>query len=180
VKRLELLRELAPRVRRVALVGPTYELEVAETMAELRVASRRFDFELIDVGSSLTLQDMEVERAIRNGAQALLPMRIYSTYGARAAGEELSRVCQAHRIPAIFAESEMVQAGALMSYGTSLVEDVRRAADMLAKVLRGAKPGEIPIDQASEFELAVNLKTAHELKVRIPPALLARANQVIE
>jgi putative ABC transport system substrate-binding protein len=74
----------------------------------------------------------------------------------------------------------MVEAGALLSYGTNLVDDVRRAADMLAKVLRGAKPGEIPIDQASQFELAVNLKTARQINVRVPPAVLARASRVIE
>ena len=74
----------------------------------------------------------------------------------------------------------MVEAGALLSYGTNLVDDVRRAADILAKVLRGAKPGEIPIDQASQFELAVNLKTARQINVRVPPAVLARASRVIE
>jgi len=73
-----------------------------------------------------------------------------------------------------------VEAGALLSYGTNLVDDVRRAADMLAKVLRGAKPGEIPIDQASQFELVLNLKTARQLKIRVPPAVIARASRVIE
>jgi putative ABC transport system substrate-binding protein len=180
VKRLELLRELTPKVRRLAVVGPTYEPEVAEAMANLRVASRRLDFELIDVGTALTLQTMEMQRAIQNGAQALLSMRIYSANGARAAGEEINRLCVAHRIPAIFAESEMVRAGALMSYGTNLVDDVRRAGDMLAKVLRGAKPSDMPIDQASQFELAVNLGTARQMKIRVPPALLARASRVID
>ena len=74
----------------------------------------------------------------------------------------------------------MVEAGALLSYGTNLVDDVRRAADMLAKVLGGTKPGEIPIDQASQFELAVNLRTARHMKIRVPPTVLARADRVIE
>jgi putative ABC transport system substrate-binding protein len=74
----------------------------------------------------------------------------------------------------------MVEAGALVSYGTNLLEDVRRGADMLAKILRGTKPAEIPIDQASQFELAVNLKTARQMKIRVPPTVLARASRVIE
>lgn len=74
----------------------------------------------------------------------------------------------------------MVEAGGLVSYGTNLLEDVHRAADMLAKILRGQNPGEIPIDQASQFELAVNLRTARQLKIRVPPAVLARASRVIE
>jgi putative ABC transport system substrate-binding protein len=179
-KRLELLHELFPSVRRVAVVGATYEPEMEQAMQAMRIAARQFGLELIDVGTTVMLQTMEVERAIRNGAQALLALRIYSSLGARAQGEELVRLSLAHRIPAIFAESEMVEAGALLSYGTNLVDDVRRAADTLAKVLRGAKPGDIPIDQVSNFELAVNLKTARQLNVRVPAAVLARAARVIE
>jgi putative ABC transport system substrate-binding protein len=67
-----------------------------------------------------------------------------------------------------------------VSYGTNLLEDVRRGADMLVKILRGANPGGIPIDQASQFELAVNLRTARQLKLRVPPAVLARASHVVE
>ena len=67
-----------------------------------------------------------------------------------------------------------------MSYGTNLLEDMRRAADMLAKVLRGAKPAELPVDQASRFELAVNLKTAREIRLTIPQTILLRADRVIE
>jgi putative ABC transport system substrate-binding protein len=180
VKRLELLRELAPAIKRVAVAGPTYEPEVEKALAGLRTAAPRFGFELSEVSTTMSLATMEVQRVIRSGAQALLPLHIYSAFGARGLGEEIARLCAAHRIPAIFAESEMVEAGALLSYGTNLVDDVRRAADMLAKVLRGAKPGEIPIDQASQFELAVNLKTARQINVRVPPAVLARASRVIE
>ena len=180
VKRLELLRELAPAIKRVAVVGPTYEPEVEKALAGLRTPSTRFGFELIEVSTSMSLATMEVQRIIQTGAEAVLPLHIYAAFGARGLGEEISRLCAAHRIPAIFAESEMVEAGALLSYGTNLVDDVRRAADMLAKVLRGAKPAEIPIDQASQFELAVNLKTARQMKIRVPPTVLARASLVIE
>jgi putative tryptophan/tyrosine transport system substrate-binding protein len=180
LKRLELLRELAPTIRRVAVMGSTFQLEHEVAMAGLRAAAPQFGFDLAEVSTSVLLQLPDLQRAIRNGAEALLPLHVYSAFGARASGEEIVRLCAAHRLPAIFAESELVEAGALISYGTNLVNDVRRAADILAKVLRGAKPGDIPIDQASQFELAVNLRTAREMKLRIPPAVLARASRVIE
>jgi putative ABC transport system substrate-binding protein len=180
VKRLELLRELSPAIRRVAVVGSTFQPELEAVMTGLRASAPRLGFELVEVSTSVLLQLPDMRRAIENGAQAMLPLHVYSSFGARATGEEMARLCAAHRLPAIFAESELVEAGALISYGTNLVDEVRRAADILAKVLRGAKAGDIPIDQASQFELAVNLRTARELKIPIPPAVLTRANRVIE
>ena len=180
VKRLELLRDLAPAVKRVAVVGPTYDPEGEAALAALRPASQRMSFQLLEVGTTITLQLPEVRHAIQRGAQAILPLHVFSAFGARAAGEELARLCTAHRIPAIFAESEMVEVGALISYGTNLLDDVRRAADMLARILRGAKPSEMAIDQVSQFELAVNLKTAREIGIRVPASVLARASRVIQ
>ena len=123
---------------------------------------------------------MALQHAIRKGAEAVLPLYIFSTFGARSTSEEIVQLCLAHRIPGIFAEAEMVEVGGLISYGTNLIDEVRRAADMTVKILRGAKPQEMPIDQVSNFELAVNLRTARQIKVRVPPAVLARANRVIE
>jgi len=75
---------------------------------------------------------------------------------------------------------EEAEAGALIAYGTDIVEDVRRAADMLARVLKGEKPGDLPVDQASRFQLVVNLKTAKAIGLTIPPSILVRADRVIE
>ncbi len=74
----------------------------------------------------------------------------------------------------------MVEAGGLMSYGTNIVDDLRRGADLLARVLRGEEPAHIPVDQAARFELAVNLKTARAMGLTIPQSILLRANTVIE
>lgn len=179
-KRLEFLRELAPKIRRVAVVGPTYQPDGEAALATMRPIAQRLAFELIGVaavGSQLTL---EIQHAIRGGAEAVLPLLVFSMSGARGTGEEVVRLCAAHRVPAIFAESEMVEVGALASYGTNLLDDVRRGADMLARILRGAKPADIPIDQASQFELALNLKTAREMKMRVPQPIVLRADRVIE
>ncbi len=85
-----------------------------------------------------------------------------------------------HRVLMIFPDTDAVEAGAAVAYGTNLAEDVRRGADLLARVLKGAKPSELPVDQAARFELAVNLKTAKELGLQFPPSILLRADRVIE
>lgn len=179
-KRLELLRELAPEAKRVAVIGPIYEPETEAAAAALRRVSQRLGFELIEVSTDLRVQALEVQRVIRKGAEALLPLNIFSAFGARRTGEELVELCLRHRLPAVYAESELVEAGGLLSYGTNLLEDARRAADMLVKVLRGAKPAEMPVDQASNFELAINLKTARAIGITVPPSLTYRADRVIE
>lgn len=180
VKRLELVRELSPAIKRVAIVGPTFQPDGAAAIAALRAVAPRLGLQLFEVSTALFNQAQELQHAIRKGAEAVVPLYIFSTFGARNTGEEIVQLCLAHRIPCIFAESEMVEVGGLISYGTSLIDEVRRAADMTVKILRGAKPQEMPIDQVSNFELAVNLRTARQIKVRVPPAVLARASRVIE
>jgi putative tryptophan/tyrosine transport system substrate-binding protein len=92
----------------------------------------------------------------------------------------LAGLAAKHRIPATYEANHFVQAGGLMSYGTDFADVFTRAAGFVDKILRGAKPGELPIQQPTKFEFAVNLKTAKALGLTIPPSLLARADQVIE
>jgi putative ABC transport system substrate-binding protein len=84
------------------------------------------------------------------------------------------------RLPSMFAYREQVQNGGLMSYGVNVAENFRRAATFVDKILRGAKPADLPIEQPTKFELVINLKTANALGLTIPPSLLLRADQVIE
>ena len=93
---------------------------------------------------------------------------------------QLADLALAQRLPAIFANTENVEAGGLMSYSPSSAENYRRAAGFIDKILRGTKAGDIPVEQPTKFELAVNMKTAKAMKIAIPQSLLLRADRLIE
>jgi putative ABC transport system substrate-binding protein len=177
-KYLELLKEIAPNISRVAgVIDPTYPGIDAYRMTATKAAPKL----------GLTLEHIEVRRredlegtfaAINRGrAQAVF---VYGSAWMFANRHEVANLAIKHRLPAIFIWREAVEAGGLMSYGTNLQDLHRRAAYFVDKILKGAKPGELPIDQATKFELVINLKTAKALGLTIPPSLLLRADQVIE
>jgi putative tryptophan/tyrosine transport system substrate-binding protein len=85
-----------------------------------------------------------------------------------------------HRIPTIYTRGEFVESGGLMSYGADQDESLKRIAMMIDKILRGAKPGDLPVEQPTKFELVINLKTAKQIGLTIPPSVLARADKVIK
>jgi putative ABC transport system substrate-binding protein len=101
-------------------------------------------------------------------------------FGMQFSAEEVVRHAIEQRLPVIYGDRETVEGGGLISYATNLSEDIRRAADLLARVLRGERPGDLAIDQASRFELAINLGTARSMGLKIPQSLLVRADRVIE
>ena len=92
----------------------------------------------------------------------------------------LAELALKHRLPGMFGTKENVEAGGLMSYGSDFNELVQRAATYIDKILKGAKPADLPVEQASKYELVINLKTAKALGLTIPPSLLARADEVIQ
>ena len=94
--------------------------------------------------------------------------------------EQLAQLALKHRLPAMFASKENVEAGGLMGYGPHLNDLVQRAAVYIDKILKGAKPADLPVEQASRYELVINLKTARALGLDIPPTVLARTDEVIE
>jgi putative tryptophan/tyrosine transport system substrate-binding protein len=177
VKRLELLKETFPKIRRVGVLGnpanPNYRIQLNEIQAaakqlglEVQVLEMRNPNEIETVFSKFS--DKSV------GALLVL-----SDPTLNAHREKIADVANKSRLPAIFEFKEFVEAGGLMSYGTNIVAVYRRVAIYVDKIFRGAKPSELPVEQPTNFEFLINLNTAKQIGVTIPPNVLARADRVI-
>jgi putative ABC transport system substrate-binding protein len=178
-KRLELLREAVPGLSRVAaLWNPDVRgalLDYKETEGAARLL--RLELQSVEVSRAEDL-DRAFSAVTKQRAQALvLP-------GANPVGfinrGKIATFAQRNRLPSMYPTSEYVETGGLMSYGPSLPDLFRRAATYVDKILKGAKPADLPVEQPTKFELVINLKTAKALGLTIPPSLLQRADQVIE
>jgi putative ABC transport system substrate-binding protein len=121
--------------------------------------------------------DIAFQTIAQNGSQALLVLS--SSFFARNR-ERIANLAIRHRLPAMFVFNYYVEAGGLISYGVNVEPVWRRAASYVAKILRGAQPAELPVEQVSNYELAINLKTANAIGVTLPTSILLRADQVIE
>jgi ABC-type uncharacterized transport system substrate-binding protein len=177
-KLLQFLSEAIPRLSRVAFFWNPDNPSSLPTLEEIEGAAHRL---------RLTLQPLMVRRPQDFGrafsalshdhVDALIVYVIPITYGHRA---EILDFVAKKRLPAIYSAREFVDVGGLMSYGPNLRELFRRSATFVDKILRGSKPGDLPVEQPTKFELVINLKTAKALGLKIPPSLLARADQIIE
>jgi ABC-type uncharacterized transport system substrate-binding protein len=176
-KRLELLREVIPGLRRLAVMASGSARGAMEEMREVQAGALSLGWEV----SSLVIRRAEeiapAYATIEGRAEALLVCADPLVNTNRV---QITALALESRLPTIFGERENVQAGGLMSYGPSLPDLFRRAADHVDKVLRGVKPADIPVEQPTKFELVINLKTAKALGLDVPATLLARADEVIE
>jgi putative ABC transport system substrate-binding protein len=171
-KRFELLRQLLPNAKRVAVVVPfATDPSLAASGSIIGDSASHLGFELIWVEIS-NLWAIEEKRA--EG------MIVYAVLGERLTAGNLIEIARKLRIPSIFPDAESVALGGLASYGTNPMDDTRLGAELLARVLNGAKPGDQAVYQNSSFTLAINLKTARALGIDIPQAVLLRANEVIQ
>ena len=177
-KRLELLQELIPGKKVVAVLmnpdTPFTRLALKEitTAAE----AERIRLEILEARTSDQVSG-RFETAIKAGAGGLLVLEDPLMYDLR---RQISDLAAKFRLPAVYTYRDYAQAGGLMSYGTDRRQMYRRAAEYVDKILKGAKPADLPVEQPTKFELVINLKTAKALGLTIPPSLLARADQVIE
>jgi putative ABC transport system substrate-binding protein len=176
-KRIELFREMVPGLRRLAIMGnvgnPSVELELSEVQSTARALGlEAAAFELRRAEDIAAAFD-----ALKGHADALYVCADPLVFTNRI---RVNTLAQGARLPTMYLLGEYVEAGGLMSYGPSVPDLYRRAADFVDKILRGVKPGDIPVEQPTKFDLVVNLTTAKALGLEIPPALLARADEVIE
>ena len=177
-KRLEILKELIPSATRVAVLwNPAYGPGMLRFQGTEQ-AGRKLGITIVSVQLS---EGSDAERAFteirRAPAEAVTVLSDPVTVARRA---EITELAARYRLPAIYALREWVEDGGLISYATSLDDQWRRAARYVDKVLKGAKPADLPVEQPSRFELVINLKTAKALGLTIPQALLLRADELIE
>jgi putative ABC transport system substrate-binding protein len=177
-KQLELLKEVVPGLSRVAaLVNPAipgHERDVREL--ELAARSLKMRLHVVEARDPSAFADA-FSGATKERAGALIVLRGSMFFAHRA---RLAELAAQRRLPAIYLLREHVEAGGLMAYGVDLRDLFRRAAGYVDRILKGAKPADLPVEQPMKFELVINLKTARALGLTLPPAVLARTDQVIQ
>jgi putative ABC transport system substrate-binding protein len=176
-KRIELLREMVPGLRRVAILGNVDNPSVVLKVAEAEGAASRLDLDVIKLGIR---RQEEIAPALATLGGQGLALYVPSETLVRTNAQRINTLALAARLPTMHEAREHVDAGGLMSYATSLFSQYPRAADYVDKILRGTKPGDIPVEQPTKFELVINLTTAKALGLTVPPTLLAFADEVIE
>jgi ABC-type uncharacterized transport system substrate-binding protein len=178
-KRLELLKELVPRVSRIAVMWSSTNPNNAARIKDMQAAAQTLRLTLdplVDVGDSQQFEKgFGAIVAARAEALIMVSDRALLTHRARIVDFAVKR-----RLPALYPYREFVEAGGLVSYAPSYLAMFRRTAAYVDKILKGAKPADLPVEQPTKFELVINLKTAKALGLTIPPSLLGRADQVIE
>ncbi|HKC94768.1 MAG TPA: ABC transporter substrate-binding protein [Nitrospira sp.] len=177
-KRLELLKEAVPSLTRVAFLWQASGHIASVTVKEIQAAAKALGLHV----QSLEIRDSKdfdsaFEAALKEHAQALLtgPSPVINTHHAR-----IIEFAAKNRLPAMYAGPEFVNAGGLMSYAPDYTDQYRRTAVYVDKILKGAKPANLPIEQPTKFELVINLKAAKQIGLTIPPNVLARADKVIK
>ena len=177
-KRLDILRQLVPTAATIAMLVGTNTLEARIERRDVELAAQALGQQLIiaQVGSEGEL-DSAFASIVGRGAKALLVGAGPLVTSNR---ERIVGLVARHAIPAIYSLREFVEAGGLMSYGASIVDAYRQAGIYVGRVLKGAKPADLPVMQSAKFDLVINLKTAKTLGLTVPPSLLALADEVIE
>src|SRR5215510_9769840 len=176
-KRLEFLREVIPARGRLAVMGNVGNPTIVLEMSELKAAGHRLGFEIVALEIHKTEDIVPAFEALKGRADAL-----YVVFDALVSANwnRINTLALGARLPTMSGNPAHVEVGALMSYAPNSPALFRRAADYVDKILRGAKPGDLPVEQPTKFDLIINLVTAKALGLTIPHTLLARADEVIE
>jgi putative ABC transport system substrate-binding protein len=175
-KRIELLKEVAPNARRVAVIFNPQHFDDEVTFARRGAESLGIELTTHPINKVADL-DAALNEVSASGANSLL---VISSRLTGLVATKIAQYGQERRLPVIASWREFVSSGALLSYGPSRIFEAKRLVGYVQKVLNGAKPGDLPIEQPVKFELVINLKTAKALGLAVPPTLLAQADEVIE
>ena len=176
-KRLELLREVVPGLGRLAILANVGGPAVVLDMREVEAAARTLGLEVVKLEIRRGEDIAPAFEALKGRAEALYVANdpLVDTHGIH-----ISTLALAARLPTMYGSRGHVEAGGLISYGANFPDMFRRAADIVDKILKGAKPADLPVEQPINFELVINLKTGKALGITVPPLLLGRADEVIE
>jgi putative ABC transport system substrate-binding protein len=175
-KQLELLKEIVPRLGRVAVIGTSTRQGTAQALKEMELAAGAFAVKLqyLDIENP---KDIETVFRAAGRADALLVLQSPVFNSQRA---QIADLAAKSRLPATYPRREFVEDGGLMSYGVSISDLDRRSAIYVDKILKGAKPADLPVEQPTKFELIINLKAAKQIGLTIPQSVLYRADRVIK
>ncbi len=175
-KLLELLKEMVPGLARVAQIAPPSALDLFRV--ETSAAARTLGVEIVEIALAMPDVDAALRQAVVARVQAAVVRGrpFFSTVLAKLTVERAA----IHRLPVIYESRDFVEMGGLLSYGLDVPDHYRRAAIYVAKILKGAKPADLPVEQPNKFEFVINLRAAKELGLAVPQLLFARADQVIE
>ena len=177
-KQLELLNEIVPRLARVATLGTSTVPQYANVIKEIEIVTKALEVKVqhLDVLNASDLENAfgAASKAVA-GAVLVIGSPILNSHRT-----QIVALAAKSRLPVIYSRPEYVQDGGLLYYGTSFPDLFRRAATYVDKILKGAKPADLPIEQPTKFELVINLKTAKQIGLTIPPSVLARADKVIQ
>jgi putative ABC transport system substrate-binding protein len=176
-KQLELLKETVPKLSRVAVLGTSTRPGNAEALKETELAAGTFGVRLqyLDVRGPKDIETAFREaRQGRAGAVLVLQSPVFTSQRT-----QVAELAAKTRLPAIYPQTEYTEAGGFMCYGVNTADLFRRAAYHVDKILKGAKPADLPIEQPKKFELVINLKAAKQIGLTVPPSVLARADRVI-
>jgi putative tryptophan/tyrosine transport system substrate-binding protein len=176
-KRLELLKETVPKLSRVAVLWDPRNPSSAQEWKESQRAARDLGLQLHSMEvSSADKYEHAFKEAVRARSSSL---SVLSNPLAASNQERIAELAARNRLPAIYVQGSFITSGGLMSYGPDRAERYRRAAVFVDKILKGAKPAELPVEQPTKFEFIINLKAANQIGLTIPPNVLARADKVM-
>ena len=175
-KRLEVLKDTVPKLARVGLLRPAEGSDLQ--LKELRPAALALTLKLEEIETQPDAKGLEsaFQTAKQKQVEAIMTTATRPFFAER---KRIVELAGKYRLPAIYPQDDFVEAGGLMSYGADYADLFRRAAVFVDKILKGAKPAELPVQQATKFEFVINLKAAKQIGLTIPVEVLARANKVI-